>query len=417
MRKPWIYVALFLALFITESKASGLNIAATVGGQVISSYDVDKRVKFILFTTRLSNTPDTVARIRPQVIRMLIDERLQLQEAERRGITISDTDIASAIASLEKERNMPAGTVLKQLESASVAKETFLEQSRAQLAWNKLLVKEVRPHVRISNQDIELAKRKVSIPTIWQELRIGVLALPVDKTSVEMNMRSLAEKLVREVRTGADFEEVARQFGNRANGGKVAVFWVRPNQLDPAIAKALSTVQIGGVTDPVRTDIGFTIVKIYDAKAVEEDPNRDTQVSLKEILLSLKPDASTKEADMLITIAEEVAKNPGECGQKTVANIANPETVDMAVSLNTRHLSQLPAAVRVIVGNLGVGEISAPFASAEGIRLFMLCDKKEGISIEPDRDQLTNFVFQQKMDLEAQKYIRNLRRDTFIEIR
>ena len=80
-------------------------------------------------------------------------------------------------------------------------------------------------------------------------------------------------------------------------------------------------------------------------------------------------------------------------------------------------MSELPPAVKIIAENLKVGDISTPFASDEGIRLYMLCDKKENVVKTPDHEQVFRILMQQKMELAAQKYIRNLRRETFVEIR
>src|SRR6185312_16089759 len=115
-------------------------------------------------------------------------------------------------------------------------------------------------------------------------------------------------------------EEISRQFSSGAAnaGGKVESFWVSPQRLDPRIARALSSTGKGAITDPVRTDAGYVIIKVYDtrsaggaAEAEESDsPAADTQVTLKEILLKLKPDAKDKDADLLLQIGEDVAKHP-----------------------------------------------------------------------------------------------------------
>src|SRR4051812_5705030 len=61
------------ATTIAAASSSGQNadIVAVVNDQAVSSYDVANRIKFIVATAKLSNSPDMVARIRPQVIRSL----------------------------------------------------------------------------------------------------------------------------------------------------------------------------------------------------------------------------------------------------------------------------------------------------------------------------------------------------------
>lgn len=399
---------------------SGLGIAAVVNGEAITSYDVNARMRFIVVTTRLSDAPETLARIRPQVIRSLVDEKLQVKEAEKNGITITDNEVAAAIAAIEKQRGMPDGTILRMLAQNRVPKETFTSQIRAQLAWNRLLISKIRPTVKISEEEIALAQKRIAIPAVKQELEIAVLTLPVDKPKREGEVRSLAEKLVGEVKAGASFEEVSRQFASNvaSAGGKVNTFWVRPEQLDPAIGRALAAARAGTITNPVRTADGFTIVKVYNTRALpgQKDANEPT-VELKDIALTLKSGADNTEAGALLSIGEAIAKNPGSCEEKTVAGIADIKDVDIAVTRRSARLSELTPAVRAIVDGLKVGAISAPFATDAGIQLYMLCGRGEAPPAALDTDRVRNVIYQQKMELEAQRYLRNLRRDAYVEVR
>lgn len=413
-----VLVAGVCSSIAAAESGSGSSIAAVVGEEAISSFDVENRIKFVVATTRLSSAPEAIARIRPQVIRALIDERLQLREAAGNDIAISEQDINEAIQGLEAQRGMPPGTISRMLTQNNIPKETFTKQIEAQLAWSKLLGKKVRPRVRISEEDIALAGQQAAVPVVKQEYNIALITLPVDKKSREQEVRAVAEKLVNEIQTGASFEEVARQFSSSSarESGKLDAFWVRPEQLDPVIGKALAGVTKGSITPPIRTDGGYTIIKIYDTRALEQTlPGAN--VTLKEILLRLKPGAPQREADALLAIGEEVAKHPGTCEEKGVAGVENFGDLDMEINFHTTPLSDLSPAVKVIVQGLAVGGISTPFASSEGIRLFMLCDKKQASSSEPDKERIFAQLMKQRMELEAQKYMRNLRRDAFIEIR
>ncbi|MDX1975059.1 MAG: peptidylprolyl isomerase [Rickettsiales bacterium] len=394
------------------SKKPELDIEAVVGDQVISSYDLNSRMAFIISTTKLSNTPEVIARIRPQILRTLIDERLQLQEAKRKEIKVDDADIGKAIAAIEKERGMEPGAIFKQLEQAHVPVETFAEQLRAQISWNKLVGKVVRPKVRVSDEEIALSMSKTMAPATKKELQIAVINLPIDKPSRETEIRKLADNLVQEVRKGANFEEVSRQF----SASKIESFWVMPENLEPGLAKILAGVQPGAITDPVRSELGYTVVKLYDVRQLSEEQSKDEELSIKEILLKLKS-TDHKEADALLSIAESVAKDPGSCEDTGVANIKNLQDIDIAVSKNNTKLSDLAPAIVTIVKDLKIGDISQPYASAEGVRLFMVCDRKEVPLSVKERARVSQAIYQQKLELEAQKYLRALRRDMFIEIR
>jgi peptidyl-prolyl cis-trans isomerase SurA len=407
-----------LAQTKTPAAQPGLDIAAVVGEEAISSYDVEARTRFIIATTKLSNTPETIKGIRPQVVRSLVDERLQLKEAAKHNITISDDEVRAAIAGLEQQRGMPAGTIGRMLAQGRVPEDTFKNQIRAQLAWSKLIVKRVRPRIKISDEEAMAAQKKLSQPQVKQELEIALLTLPVDRPKREGEVRGIAEKLAAEMRSGASFEELSRQFSSRPDGGgKVESFWVRPEQLDPSVGRALMGARAGSITPPLRTPGGWSIVKVYNTRALPGSEAEEEEVRYKDIVLKLKPDAPEREAQALLEIGEQVAKNPGTCDEKGIAGIGDLSAFDIEVEFVTDNVSALSPALKAILGGLKQGAISQPFASARGIQLYMLCERRVASAARMDLNQAKTVILQERLELEAQKYLRNLRRDTFIEIR
>ncbi len=422
-----------------DSGKPDMSIAAVVGDEAISSYDVANRIKFIVATARISNTPDMLKVIRPQVLRSLVDEKLQVQEAKKNKIEISSQDVTEAIADIEKQRGMPPGTIGHMLSSSGVPEDAFRQQIRAQLMWNKFLIRKVRPNIHISDEELRIATRKYSMnppkkkeaPSAPMEYKIAVIAMPVEKPGQEASVKALAAKLVQQIRAGASFEEVSRQFSSVAanSGGKIEAFWVRLGQLDPIVAQSINGAQKGTITDPMRNAQGYTVIKVYDtrpipgakvikpAAAPQEEEAKDTEIKLKEILLKMKADTQTPEADVMLQIGGEVAKNPGTCDDTTVANIENASDMDIEVKFNTYMLSEMQPALKELTDNLKQGEISSPMATYEGIRLYMLCGRKATDTKLVNKDVVYGMLIQQKMDLEAQKYMRNLRRETFIDVR
>lgn len=390
--------------------ASALNIAAVVGDQVITSFDVDARIKFIIATTKISNSPEMLKNIRPQVIRTLIDEALERQVAKKGDIKIEDGEVTRAVATIEAQRGMPAGAIANMLKTKNVPEKTFTDQVRAQLSWNKWLGKNVLPDVKVGDDEIILAKSRLAAQPNVNEMEIAVIDLPVDKKKAEVDVQKIADNLVVELKKGAKFEELARQF----SAGNIKSFWVHPQELDANIAQVLGGKKEGEITAPIRTALGFSIIKILNVRAVA-NAAKDEEITLKEILMKLKPDAKDTEKATLLQIAEQVSKNAGTCEEKNVAGIADLSGADIEVNFRTAPASELPPAIKTIANTLKIGDISTPFASEDGIRLYMLCGKKETDGVSPN--QIREALMRQKFELEAQKNLRNLRRDTFIEVR
>lgn len=397
---------------------AGMGIVAVAGDEAITSYDLVNRMKFVMATTNLSNTPEVAERIRPQVLRALIDERLQLQEAKRQDIKIDDDEIKQAVAAIEQQRGLPSGAIVEMLRRNALPADTFTDQVRAQLSWNRLMGKKFMARIKVSEEEIEAARKKMAAASVKQEYQIAVIVLPLSKGQKPADVKRAADKLAGEIRAGASFEEVSRQLSSGSgHAAKIPTFWVRPEQLDPLIARALAGAKAGSIVGPVPGNDGLSLIKVYDTRAVGDAPAAAYEVQLKDIALTLKDGAPQQEADALLSIAREVAKNPGTCSQESVANIDNLRDLDIAVSFKHAMEDDLPAGIRAITESLKEGDISPPFASDDGIHLYMVCERKATDVRLAGREQVVAALKQQKIGLEAQKYMRNLRRDAFVEIR
>ncbi|MDX2072799.1 MAG: peptidylprolyl isomerase [Alphaproteobacteria bacterium] len=424
---PIRYVfSVFLALAATAPTAQAAPVATTnsaivavVNDEAITSYDLNARIQFVLATTKISSSPESIARLKPQILRALVDERLQLQEARKNDIELTDKEVEQAIVAIESQRSMEPGEIGRILATNRIPEETLMVQIRAQIVWGKLVQRKLRSRIKITDEEVTQMARKLAAPVIRQELKIALLQLPVDKPSRDKEVRQAAEKIVLESRGGADFEELARQFAGGAvrDGGNLTAFWVRPDDLDPSIAKALTGAKPGSISDPLRNSIGYTLIKVYDARDLPGQTPTGTEITMREISLKLRSSADSKEMEALKTIAEEIEKTPGSCDDKDIGEVSGGSVASIAVEKTTAMLADLPAALRVIADGMKVGDISSPLLNDDGVKLYMLCGKREGVNAPVDNERARAVVYQQRIELEAQKYMRNLRRDAFIEIR
>lgn len=402
-----------------RSEGNPNAIAATVNEDILTALDVEKRMRFILATTGIADNPDTREKLRRQVTRSLIDERLQMQEAAKNNITVTPADIAQAITSIEQQRNMATGSLESMLQEKNVPTDTFQAQLRAQVLWSRLVSQKMRGNVKVTEDEIERARATIGAASANQEIQIALLTLPVDKPVQEPEVKKAIERLAGEIRKGASFEQVARQFSSsKAEGGAtVQAFWVNPTQLDPVLAKALSAVREGQTTPPLRTPAGFTLVKLAGHRAAQSDAQDDMEITFKDILLKKKGTGTSKDADAMTQIADLVAKHPGDCKDPGIADVGDVSAFDIEVQFRTEMLRELPGEMRAVVKSLGEGNVSPPLPSQEGTRLIILCAKKPIPATQVEKERIYNMLMRQKLELEAQKYMRNLRREAFVEVK
>ncbi len=208
---------MLLALTAGGAVAQETRIAAVVNDDVISLNDLDARIKLVLLSSQLPDTPQVRQRVTPQVLRALIDESLELQEAKRFNVAITDQAVNQAFDRLEQQNNMPKGGLDQLLTSRGIPRSTLVAQITATLAWNKLVDGRLAPNVSVSDEEINETMARIKDSIGKPQSRVGEIFLAVDNPTQEPEVKSLADRLVEQIRNGANFSAVAQQFSQVAD--------------------------------------------------------------------------------------------------------------------------------------------------------------------------------------------------------
>lgn len=391
------------------------KIAAIVNDDIVSMLEVEDRMRMIIATTGLSDGKDVQQRLIPQVVRSLIDEKLQLQAARAANVTVSRDDIARAVETLEKQRGRAPGSLLTYLKERGVPGQTFLSQIEAQLAWNKLMARKFGGALSVTEEELarEVAQQRKKQESAREEVLVSSILLPVDTPENEAATQTLAQKLVVELRGGADFEAVSSQISS-LGATSTRNSWVETGMLDKALGDAIRTSGIG-IAGPIRTPTGYHVLNIQEKRM--NAPTVDAEVLFKEIVMRLRYDAELKEVDTLMDIARQVAKHPGKCAERSIAGIDAFDDMDFKVDYTRTRFSLMSPEVLPLVKHLGVEQISEPFAAPDGIHLLMVCEKIILPTGEVDLRKTKENLLEEKYQLEAMRALRNLRREAFVEVR
>ena len=399
----------------SNSLSSNHRVAAIVNDNIISELEVTERINLIIATTGMQNTPETNKMLTSQVMRSLIDESLQISEVEKLNIFISDDEITQAINTLEQQRGKDSGSLIAYMKANNVDVQTFKQQLKAQISWNKLIGRSIAPKISISETELEneINFRKRETQKIVQVLLSGLL-LPVSSPSEVSKVEKLASHLVTEMKNGASYDALASQLS--ASGARTdKPTWVDANKLDPMIKDAIAKMDKTAISSPIKMPAGIQIVKLHNKRTIRIE--RDAEVLLKQLILTLENDAEMKDVDVLMDIAKAVAKKPGKCKDKNIAGINDFEGLNIDISNVRTQLSLMSKEVLPLIKDLQVGQVAEPFAAPDGIHLLQLCEKISLPMPKPDENEMKQALFNKKLELESLKYLRNLRRDAFIDIR
>lgn len=244
--------------------------AAVVNDDIISVLDLAMRVQLAVVAAGVEDTQDVRRRLTPQVLRNLIDERLQMQEAERLDISVTDVQVAGALEQIAQQNNMTEGQFLTMLRNRGIIPTTLIDQIRAQIAWQAIIQRRLRPEVVITPEEVEEVATRLSARRGTVERRVAEIFIPIESTAKEAEAEANANRLFEELRQGANFAGLARQFsqsGTATLGGDLG--WVRDGELDEELNAVLAQMGPGEVSVPVRTVSGYHILLLRDMRKNE----------------------------------------------------------------------------------------------------------------------------------------------------
>ncbi len=381
------------------------GIAAIVNDQVISLFDVDQRVDLFFATSGIAKSPEMTERMRSQVLRSLVDEKLQLQEAKRVDISIPNKDVENRMKTLATEGKMTLDGIKEFLSEKNIETGSLEQQLRAELAWNQFVRRSFGGRVKVGDQEIEEQYNKAVRAVNQTRFLVSEILLNLDNFSNEQQVAQLSGEIVKQLQSGVDFGAVARQFSiapTAARGGQLG--WVTADQLDKRLAGVVRKMKPGQVSSPIPTNAGLYIIALADKRAGGNDPSKN-----QFDVLSLTFEKDTKAGKI-----DKFAADFKTCrrAQKS-AKKANA----VAKRTGLRELRQLPRQMANAVGELEAGSLTNPISTAQGIELYAVCDRKDDLGIEISRDQISDNIFSQRVAMMARRHLRDLRRDAVVEYR
>ena len=392
------------------------RIAAVVNDEIVSIQDLRERVRMVIVTSGLPNSPEVAQRLAPQVLRTLIDEQLQLQEAARLNISITEEELAQARSVVEQRNNLRPGQLDPFLRNLGIEPSTVERQQRANIGWGASVRRRYGNDVAVSQEEVEDELARIAEQVGKTQKRVFEILLTGDSPEDEVRTRELAERLVREVRAGAPLDSVARQFSQASsatNGGDIG--WVLPDTMGEEVAGVVASLEKGKVSDPIRTVFGYQILAIADTRVIEASAPGQAKLDLKQVFLPVPRDASADARSAQVALAEAVSATARDCADMTslVEEVQSP--VDPNFGETT--LAELPDTMRSMVADLEVGQTTQPIELPNGVMVLMLCARETTGSTQAEAEQIRRQLENRRFEILAQRYLRDLRRNAFVDVR
>ena len=393
-----------------------MRIAAVVNDEVISVEDLDSRIRMVELSTNLPDNPEIRQRLQPQVLRTMVDERLQMQEAKKQHMAATDDELRKAIGSIEQQNGMKEGQLNDFLKTRGIARATLVDQVTASILWAKLVRRLASETDPVADEEIDDTMKRMEANKNAPELRVAEIFLAVDRPGQDGEVLQLAQRLSDQMRRGTRFSAVAQQFSQSATaavGGDLG--WLRPDQMAPELAKVAVNLRAGELSAPIRAAAGYYLLLVLDRHSGSGTPEKeDTVLHVVQVVLPLPPQPNEAIRNQALALLSSVTAQGKSCPE--LLKVGREKAPKLSSEGHLR-ASQIAPALRDLLMKLPVGQASQPIVQKNGVGVIMVCDKSLPKTAPLTREEVAESLMRQRLDTLARRYMEDLRRAAYVDVR
>ena len=259
------------------------RIVAVVNTEIIALSELEEEVAEITLEAhkrfRGAELDQRLRQIDFMGLNRMIERKLQLQIAKRRGIKISDEEVKDAVARLRRTGEAPNENDPRELGLI-----------RDQLTTMRLVNQQVRSGLLASDEEVlrfyQQHKDRFMLPP---EVRISQILIALNPGSELLAVREKAQQVFALLKKGERFEELAARYSDGPEGRRGGgLGYIRPGDMLPQIQKAIEQMAPGSVTEPLASPIGMHIIRVDDRKPPQFRPYEEVKENIRNVVLQLK---------------------------------------------------------------------------------------------------------------------------------
>ena len=415
-------VALSFSLSISAQVTMLDRVVAIVDDDIVLNSELQQRMMTINEQIAQSGTqPPPQEIILQQVLERLISERLQLNMGYNAGIRITDEELNAAITRVAQSNGLTITQYITDIQSRGGTIAVVREEIRNEMVIRRVQQGKVMRRIRISEQELDnFLTSEEGRFLISPDVNIGQILLSVPTGSSKNDTDGIlarAQKLQTDTANGTDFRQLA--IANSADqsalqGGDLG--WRKMAQLPGVFIDAVEQLELGQVSDPIRSDAGYHLLKLYErrgggkqlieqhfARHILLKPNqiRDEQATITE-LNGLREQVLA--GDAFAKLSKQLSEDPGSALKGGNLGWSTP--------------GMFVPEFEETMNSIALNEISAPFASQFGWHILQVTERRnQDFSSEILRNRAQNVLRERKYEEELQVWLQEIRDEAFIEIK
>lgn len=345
-------------------------IAAKVNEDIISTSDLEERLRLFILSMGGRISPEILVRAKSEILEEMIEEKLKWQFAQKfvsfapHKTWVEESEVDREFDSIGARNKMSPSQFAKLLSSHGVSVGCVKNQIRHKRAWIKFVQAKYLNSVRISKEEVRHAKEEWEKHKNEPHYLVQRIFIPIKdfSSSAELEASQKISSINQLLSTGSTFEDVARQFskGAEANrGGEIG--WVFEGQMSNEEDKAIKQLKVGSHVT-IKTNKGYVVLKLKNKRLNNADSY--TQITFIQVVLPLGQGYTKSELSQFL--------NELKLRYKTTDSLVEAAKGKVPVSeKQSEILEDLPPEIRSKISHLKPGEVSDIIVNERCV--FLVC--------------------------------------------
>jgi len=416
-------LAVVLLISFTARAGSIDSVLVVVNDEVITNSEFQERLRAVLYDLQSRNAklpPEDL--LKRQVLERMINDKIQLQLAERRGIKVDDERLEKAMQGIAQNNKMTVDQLKDKVAREGLSFKELQQHIRSQIIISELVEREVTSRADVTEEEVDTMLAAGRVQTAPSEFNVShiLIRLPASSKPGEIEKaHAQAEKVLEKLRGGMEFNEAVvaySQANDALEGGRLG--WRKSSQLPALFINALQQLKPGEYTDILRSPNGFHILRLNERRgAAGSGSGSVVETHARHILIRTDAFLSTQEATRRLERIRDRVVNGDDFAELARAHSDDPVSSVNGGDLGWLLPGQTVRSFEEAMNNLKVNEVSQPVQSPYGVHLIQVLERRDkSMGDEVDRNQARQELRVRKANERYEQWIRQLRDEAYVHI-
>lgn len=395
--KAWVAAVLLTAMTLSAQAQDLFAPVMIVNGQAITRYELNQRVLFL----QLLRQPGDLPKI---ALDALVDERLQMKEATKAGITVPPEMIKEGMTTFASQANLSADEFIAAIGQGGVEPQTFRDFIEVAQAWRELVRAKYGPQLTISEAEIDRAITAGLAPGGPVRVLLNEIVLPTNGGAEGGDAMALARRLQSEIKTETGFGNAAKRYSIAPTAPTFGrLDWQPLDALPQAIAAKIRAMKVGTVSEPF--SVAGAVVLYFLRDIGQTDGQAAATLSLDYAQFLIPEDGNTASEVARLRAAVDTCDSLYEQARGLPADRLTRQTLPEA---------QVPSDIGRILAALDANEVDASTVRGSFRVVVMLCRRAPTTEVPPSRDDVRTRLLNARLSGQAALYLSELRAEAII---